>query len=372
MTTPRPRARDLGIPFDGEPGPLNAITDIAGIEVGFTTLIEGEGPVVPGKGPIRTGVTALLPRGKLGPPRAVFAGHFGFNGNGEMTGTHWIEDAGVFLGPVILTNTHSVGIAHHAACKWMVSAYPEFFIDGHGWAMPVVAETYDGMANDIVGHHVTEDHVRAAIEGATSGPVAEGNVGGGTGMMTYEFKGGTGTASRIARVGEESWTVAALVQSNFGARQDLVIRGRPVGRMLPDDAPLTDIRRPETGSIIVVIATDAPLLPHQLKRVAKRGALGIGRTGTVGGHSSGDIMLAFSTANRDELVPTGGPQPPMRSFEALDDRFLDSIYRPAVEAVEEAVINAMVAAETMTLVKPAGRQWTAIDHGFLRELFAGD
>jgi D-aminopeptidase len=358
----KPRARDLGIRFDGTPGNWNALTDVAGIEVGYTTLRQGEGELVVGQGPICTGVTAILPRGKATQPRPVWAGQYDLNGNGEMTGTHWIRDAGYFLGPLCLTNTHSVGIAHHAAVGWMTRQYRDFFQDHHGWAMPVVAETYDGLTNDICGRHITEAHVLAAIEGAASGPLKEGNVGGGTGMQTYEFKGGTGTSSRVVPVDDRRYTVAALVQSNFGVRSECTLRGVPVGQLLPDNAVLTELSGHEHGSIIVVIATDAPLLPIQLQRLAKRGALGIGRTGTSGGHYSGDIMLAFSVAN-DFYMPTiGEEQPGSFHIECLNDAHIDLLHAAAVQAVEESVVNAMIAAESVATVKPAGYVLEAIDH----------
>ena len=366
------RARDLGIPFDGTPGPFNAITDIPGVEVGMTTIVKGEGPLVIGEGPIRTGVTAILPRGKDNRPRPVWAGHFNLNGNGEMTGTHWINEAGYFLGPVCITNTHSVGMVHHAAVGWMTDTYASHFVEDHGWAMPVVAETYDGLANDIVGRHVTEAHARAAMDSATSGPVAEGNTGGGAGMATYEFKGGTGTSSRQIALGGQSFTVGALVQSNFGSRHNLMIRGVPVGREWPEDAPLSAAEAQETGSIIVVIGTDIPLLPNQLKRLAKRGAIGIGRTGSPGGHYSGDIMLAFSTAN-DVVMPRmiGDEHPVFNSMTSLGDHYMDAVYEAAVDAVEEAIINALVAAETIPLIKyPGDASWVAIDHDRLKAIMA--
>ncbi|QGX99986.1 S58 family peptidase [Roseovarius faecimaris] len=358
----KPRARDLGIPFDGTPGTFNAITDIPGVELGQTTLTAG---------PVRTGVTALLPRGKRRDPSPVWAGHFNLNGNGEMTGTHWINEAGYFLGPVCLTNTHSVGMVHHAATGWMTDTYADHFQGDHGWAMPVVAETYDGFANDIVGRHVTEAHARAALDTAAPGPVAEGNTGGGTGMMTYEFKGGTGTSSRRVTLGTQGFTVAALVQSNFGTRRELMVRGVPVGRLWPEDAPLSGMGGRDTGSIIVIIGTDIPLLPGQLRRLAKRGALGIGRTGTSGGHYSGDIMLAFSTAN-DLPLPrmTADEHPLFNSMTCLGEHYLDTVYAAAVDAVEEAVLNALIAAETMPLIKPQGSSWQAMDHARLRQIMA--
>jgi D-aminopeptidase len=357
----KPRARDLGLPFEGTPGAYNAITDIKGVEVGFTTLIEGEGPVQVGKGPIRTGVTAVLPRGKRERPSPIWAGHFNLNGNGEMTGTHWINEAGYFIGPICITNTHSVGIAHHAVVGWMIDQYKSYFQDDHAWAMPVVAETYDGLTNDICGRHLQEEHVLAALQSAASGFVAEGNVGGGTGMMTYEFKGGTGTASRMVAIGSSEYAVGVLVQSNFGARRDLKILGVPVGRHMPENAVYSKINARETGSIIVIIGTDIPMLPIQLRRVAKRAAIGIGRTGTPGGNYSGDIFLAFSTANDIGLPNMHGRQPVNFTLNFINDHYFDDIYRATVQAVEEAVVNALIAAESMTTVKPAGYTLEAID-----------
>lgn len=369
MTNPNAhsRARDIGIPFDGTPGPLNAITDIPGVEVGLTTIIEGDGPLEVGKGPVRTGVTAILPRGKRRDPSPVWAGQFNLNGNGEMTGTHWIREAGYFLGPICITNTHSVGMVHHAATGWMIDTYDSHFKDDHGWAMPVVAETYDGPANDICGRHVTEDHALNALNSAQSGPVAEGNVGGGTGMMTYEFKGGTGTSSRRLDLGGQTYTVGALVQSNFGSRRNLMVRGVPVGKEWPDDAPLSQRNAQEQGSIIVIIGTDIPLLPNQLQRLAKRGAIGIGRTGSPGGHYSGDIMLAFSTANDIGLPRMTADQHPLfNTMRCLGDHYIEAVYEAAVDAVEEAILNAMVAADSTPMIKPAGLEWKAMDHARLK------
>lgn len=360
------RARDLGISFDGTTGRWNAITDVPGVEVGFTTINRGEGPVIVGEGPICTGVTAILPRGKNGPARPVWAGQTDLNGNGEMTGSHWIRDAGYFFGPICITNTHAVGIAHHAAVGWMTRQYPEYYQAHHGWAMPVVAETYDGMTNDICGRHVSEDHVLAAINGAASGPVSEGNVGGGAGMQTYEFKGGTGTASRIVAAGDRSYTVAALVQSNFGVRHEFMLRGVPIGKLMPENAILTELSGHEQGSIIVIIATDAPLLPIQLRRLAKRGAVGIAHTGTSGGHFSGDIMLAFSTGNDFYMPALGEAQPATFNLECVNEAHIDLLHAAAVQAVEESVINAMIAAKTVPTVKPPGYRLEAIDHEKLR------
>jgi D-aminopeptidase len=365
----KPRARDIGIPFDGTPGSNNSITDIPGVEVGYTTIVEGDGPLDIGKGPIRTGVTAILPRGKRRDPSPVWAGQFNLNGNGEMTGTHWIREAGYFLGPVCITNTHSVGMVHHAATGWMIETYDRHFKGDHGWAMPVVAETYDGPANDICGRHVTEQHALDALNSAQPGPVAEGNVGGGTGMMTYEFKGGTGTSSRLVELGDETYTVGVLVQSNFGSRHNLMVRGVPVGKEWPDDAPLSESDVQEQGSIIVIIGTDIPLLPNQLQRLAKRGAMGIARTGSPGGHYSGDIMLAFSTANDIGLPRMMADEHPLfNTMQSLGDHYMDRVYEAAVDAVEEAILNALVAAESTKMIKPDGLEWAAMDHHRLQKI----
>ncbi len=364
----KPRARDLWLPFDGETGKYNAITDVTGVEVGFTTLIEGEGAVEVGKGPIRTGITAILPRGKRDKPSPIWAGQYTLNGNGEMTGTHWIHEAGYFISPVCITNTHSVGMAHHATVGWMVDQYPGFFREDHAWAMPVVAETYDGLTNDICGRHIKEDHVLQALNSAASGWVAEGNVGGGTGMATYEFKGGTGTSSRRVKIGSEEYTVGILVQSNFGSRQDFTVLGVPVGRHWPENAVISEISQSETGSIIVIIGTDIPMLPNQLRRVAKRAAIGIGRTGTPGGNYSGDIFLAFSVANEIAWPGMHADQPAAYTLEFINDHYFDDIYRAVVQAIEEAIVNAMVAAESMTTVKPAGYRLEAIDQDRLIEI----
>lgn len=362
------RARDLGLPFEGTPGKLNAITDVGGIEVGCTTLIEGEGPVEIGKGPIRTGVTAILPRGKPSNPSPIWAGQFNLNGNGEMTGTHWINEAGYFISPICITNTHSVGIAHHAVVGWMIDQYKTFFRDDHAWAMPVIAETYDGLTNDICGRHIKEKHVLAALNSAVSGPVSEGNVGGGTGMQTYKFKGGTGTSSRMIEIGAKKYAVGVLVQSNFGSRKNLTILGVPVGKHMPENAVISELSKHETGSIIVIIGTDLPLLPIQLRRIAKRAAIGIGRTGTPGGNYSGDIFLAFSVANDIGLPGMLDEQPTNYLLNFINDHYFDVIYEATVQAIEEAVINAMIAAAPMTTIKPAGHTLEAIDHGRLKEI----
>jgi len=354
----KPRAREIGLAMPGAPGPLNAITDVPGVLVGSTTLIEGEGPLRQGHGPVRTGVTAILPRGRSPEMIPAWGGIYALNGNGEMTGSHWIADGGHFYGPILITNTHSVGIAHHAAIGWMIDTYPAFRNE-HVFAMPVVAETYDGVLNDINGRHVREDHVRAAIDSATDGPVQEGAVGGGTGMICYEFKGGTGTSSR--RVGDH--VVAAHVQANHGMRDWFTVLGVPVGRMLRDDR----LRRRESGSIIVILATDAPMMPHQLQRLARRAALGIGRHGTPGGNNSGDIFLAFSTANP---IPRAELEAGTHDLRFLADPMFDPYYLAAVEATEEAVLNAMLAAEDFTTLKPAGRICRALAADVLLDALA--
>jgi D-aminopeptidase len=359
----RPRARDLGLDFAGTPGTHNALTDVPGVLVGYSTLIEGGGPLVVGQGPVRTGVTAILPRGHAAEPVPVFAGYHALNGNGEMTGTHWIRDGGHFLGPVCLTNTHSVGIAHHASLRWMLDTYAEDFRARHAWAMPVVAETYDGVLNDINGQHVNAEHVRAALDSAAGGSIAEGNVGGGTGMICYEFKGGSGTASRRVELDGENYTVASLVQANYGIRPWLTILGVPVGRHLSAERILP---QGELGSIIVVIATDAPMLPHQLQRVARRGTIGIGRCGSPGGNNSGDIFLAFSVANAESLSQRGKSR---LSAQYVDDNCFDRFYEATVESVEEAIVNALLAAEDMSTLKlPDDRICRAIPHDRLLEV----
>jgi D-aminopeptidase len=303
----------------------------------------------------------ILPHGRDPHPRPVWAGQFSLNGNGEMTGTHWINDGGYFVGPICLTNTHAVGTVHHAATFWMLSRYARAMTRKHFWAMPVVAETYDGVLNDITSPHVREEHVLNAINTATDGPPAEGNVGGGTGMICYGFKGGSGTASRRVTIEGETWTIAAQVQANHGIRDWLTILGVPVGQELRDDLLFMH----ELGSVIVILATDAPLAPLNLRHIAKRAAIGIGRGGTPGGNNSGDIFLAFSTANERDLPQLS---PARIKFEYLNGDRLDPLYLGAVEAVEEAVVNALIAAETMTTLKPAGKTCRAIDHAQLRAI----
>jgi len=355
-----PRARDLGIPFPGTPGPLNAITDVAGVEVGYTTLVAGDGPLQVGKGPVRTGVTAILPRGRKS-PTAVFGAYAVGNGNGEMTGTIWVEESGTVGTPVLITNTHSVGVVRDAVIAWMLENGGTEQL----WGLPVVAETWDGYLNDLNGFHVGREHVFAALDNARGGPIAEGNVGGGTGMHTFEFKGGTGTSSRRVRVkGAGDYTVGVLVQSNFGRRWQLQVAGIPVGREWPEDAPFTAEYGPsnELGSIIVVVATDAPLLPTQLKRIARRAAMGIARTGGMAGNGSGDIFLAFSTANAPAATAVEGLQ--QAAF--LPNDQLDGLFEATVLATEEAIVNALVAARTMTGID--GHRLVAIDHARLQDI----
>ncbi len=331
-----PRARDLGVPFDGIPGPLNAITDVKGVEVGETTLISGSGPLKVGVGPVRTGVTAILPRGHNFTD-SVFAGWFTLNGNGEMTGTTWVEDSGFLDGPVMITNTHSVGVVRDAVIAWRVKHAPPDN-EGYWWSLPVVAETWDGELNDVNGFHVKPEHVFHALDTAKGGPVEEGSVGGGTGMICNEFKGGIGTSSRLLDAKYGGYTVGVLVQCNYGMRSQLRIAGVPVGREIGDHT----VRDDDVGSIIVVVATDAPLIPTQLKRVARRVSLGLGRDGSFSGDGSGDIFIAFSTANPGAAVGND-----VRQIAMLPNQRLNPIFLATVQATEEAVINAMVAAKTM-------------------------
>jgi len=357
-----PRARDLGIPFDGAPGPLNAITDVAGVTVGHTTLISGEGTLRVGKGPVRTGVTAVLPRGKQSLTVPVFAGWFALNGNGEMTGTAWVEDSGFLEGPIMITNTHSVGVVRDAVIHWRVTqGAPD--AENYWWSLPVVGETWDGWLNDINGFHVKPEHAIRALDSAHDGAVEEGNVGGGTGMICNGFKGGIGTSSRRLSGKEGEYTVGALVQCNYGTRQNLRIAGVPVGREIEAPEPYafmpSDIA--ERGSIIVIVATDAPLLPHQLKRVARRVTLGLGRNGSISGNGSGDLFIAFSTANKGAGTGTG-----IREVQMLSNESLDDVFAATVSATEEAIVNAMVAAQDMTGID--GHRVLALPHERLREV----
>ena len=353
----KPRARDLGVPFEGTPGALNTITDVAGVEVGFTTLVDGDGPLQVGKGPVRTGVTAVLPRGKASSD-PVMAGWFSMNGNGEMTGTTWIKEGGYLEGPVFITNTHSVGTVRDASIAWGLKHGAQL----QPWSLPVVAETWDGVLNDINGFHVKAEHVFAALDGARGGPVAEGNVGGGTGMICYQFKCGTGTASRKLDTQAGGYTVGVLVQANHGVRSQLRVAGAPVGAELPvtpPRAPGDDAH--ELGSIIIIVATDAPLLPHQLERIARRASLGLARTGATSGNGSGDIFLAFSTANARAASARD-----VATVQMLSNDRISALFSATVQATEEAIVNALVAGETMK--GPGGRTVEALSHEALKEV----
>jgi len=355
VTQTKPRARDLGVPFDGTPGANNAITDVKGVEVGHTTLISGSGKLKVGGGPVRTGVTAVIPRGKNSTD-SVFGAWFTLNGNGEMTGTTWLEDSGFLEGPVMITNTHSVGVVRDAVIAWKVKhGGPD--MEGYWWSLPVVAETWDGYLNDINGFHVKPEDAFHALDSAHSGPVEEGNVGGGTGMICNEFKGGIGTASRVLDAKAGGYTVGVLVQCNYGERSQLRIAGVPVGREIPEHAAYHE----DVGSIIIVVATDAPLIPTQLKRIARRASLGLGRDGSFSGDGSGDIFVAFSTANPGAASPKG-----IRELKMLPNDSLNPLFLATVQATEEAVINAMVAAEAMTGID--GHTVIALPHDRLREV----
>ncbi len=353
------RARDLGVPFEGTPGALNAITDVAGLEVGHATIIRGEHGV--DEPVVRTGVTAVLPRGKTGPLDPVFAGWFSQNGNGEMTGTTWVEESGLMYGPVMITNTHSVGVVRDAVIAWALERF-EFDADDW-WSLPVVGETWDGWLNDLNGFHVKPEHAYQALDGARTGPVPEGSVGGGTGMITYEFKGGIGTASRVVDDEAGRFTVGVLVQSNFGRRHQLVVAGVPVGREIPELPAYAELERPaadrDLGSIIAVVATDAPLLPHQLKRIARRVGMGVARTGGMASNSSGDIFIAFSTANSGAGGSDGLP-----ALTMLPNERITPLFEATVLATEEAIVNALIAAETMT--GHAGHRVIELPHDRLR------
>lgn len=361
----KPRARDLGIPFFGEVGELNSITDVKGVEVGYATIISGEGENTIGVGPVRTGVTAIFPRGKEKKFSPVFANWYSLNGNGEMTGTTWVTESGFLETPIMITNTNSVGVVRDAVLKWYVDSD---WYKGEDWwyTYPVVAETYDGFLNDIYGFHVKEKHVLEAIANSSTGKIAEGNVGGGTGMMCLGFKGGTGTASRKFKIADSTYTLGVLVQANFGAKFNLTIAGVPVGRELRDTLNYEMIKPPKSnrkegdGSIIVVVATDAPLLPHQLKRIAQRVPLGIGNVGGRGSNGSGDIFIAFSTANENAFNRKETVQ-----IESLPNDQMNWFFQSTVEAVEEAIINAMIAAEDMEGIN--GNKAYAIPHDLLVE-----
>jgi L-aminopeptidase/D-esterase-like protein len=359
------RARDLGIPFEGTPGKFNAITDVPGIEVGYTTLISGEGKLEVGKGPVRTGVTAILPRGHASLNDPVYAGFFSLNGNGEMTGTAWVDESGFLEGPIIMTNTHSVGVARDAVIAWRIN-HGAADKTGYWWSLPVVAETWDGWLNDINGFHIKPEDVWHALDSAHGGALEEGSVGGGTGMICYEFKGGNGTASRKLEIRPEggnknsspqSFVVGVFLQANFGRRPQLTIAGVPVGKEIPGD-----VYKQESGSCIAVVATDAPLLPNQLKRLARRVSLGLARTGTISGNGSGDLFIAFSTANPNVV----NPDQVTHQVQTIPNDLMDPIFTGVVQATEEAVVNALVDNDSMT-----GRdnhRVEAIPHDRLREL----
>lgn len=362
----KPRARDLGVPFNGTTGQWNSITDVKGVEVGYSTIISGSGENIVGKGPVRTGVTAIFPRGKAQKFSPVFANWYSLNGNGEMTGTTWITESGFLETPIMITNTNSVGVVRDAVLKWYVDTN---WYQGDDWwyTYPVVAETYDGFLNDIYGFHVKEEHVLEAITNASTGKIAEGNVGGGTGMMALGFKGGTGTSSRMVKIKDSTYTVGVLVQANFGRKASLTIAGVPVGLELIDTLnnelklPPQSYRQEGDGSIIVVVATDAPLLPHQLKRIANRVPLGIGLTGGIGTNGSGDIFIAFSTANPDAFQRYD-----FSEVDMLPNDLIDPILEATVQSVEEAIINSMIAAETMEGIN--GNKSYALPHGLLMEV----
>ena len=359
------RARDLGIPFEGTPGKFNAITDVPGVEAGYTTLISGEGKLEVGKGPVRTGVTAILPRGHASLNDPVYAGFFSLNGNGEMTGTAWVDESGFLEGPIIITNTHSVGVARDAVIAWRVK-HGAADTTGYWWSLPVVAETWDGWLNDINGFHVKPEDVWHALDSAHDGAPEEGSVGGGTGMICYEFKGGNGTASRKVDIRPEgadknsspqSFIVGVFLQANFGRRPQLTIAGVPVGKEIPGD-----VYKQESGSCIAVVATDAPLLPNQLKRLARRVSLGLARTGTISGNGSGDLFIAFSTANPNVV----NPDQVTHQVQTVPNDLMDPIFAGVVQATEEAVVNALVDNHSMT-----GRdnhRVEALPHDRLREL----
>lgn len=359
----KPRARDIGIPFDGVTGRYNAITDVKGVEVGYSTIITGEGKNIRGKGPARTGVTAILPRGRNNNP--VFANWHSLNGNGEMTGTTWVTESGFLETPIMITNTNSVGVVRDAVLKWFVDKH--WYKEDWWYTYPVVAETYDGFLNDIYGFHVQESHAYEALNNARAGSLEEGNIGGGTGMMCLGFKGGTGTASRVVKIFDSTYTLGVLVQTNFGRKASLTIAGVPVGKELMDTLnnelklPAQSYRKEGDGSIIVVVATDAPLLPHQLKRLAQRVSLGIGKTGGYGSNSSGDIFIAFSTANTSAFQRMDFTRVSM-----LPNDLIDPLLEATVQAVEESIINAMVAAETMEGVN--GNKSYALPHKLVIDL----
>jgi D-aminopeptidase len=353
-----PRARDLGIPFDGTPGRYNAITDVPGVTVGFETITRD----LPDNKAVRTGVTAILPRGSETNNQPVYGGWFSLNGNGEMTGTTWVEESGFIEGPIMITNTHSVGAVHEGTIRWR---FENGAADssGYWWSLPVIAETWDGYLNDINGFHVRPEHAAAAIETASGGIVQEGNVGGGTAMNCFEYKCGTGTSSRVTQVAGDTHTVGVLVQANFGRRDNLIVAGVPVGKHLRDEMVFSSTIPDFAGfgSIIIVVGTDAPLLPHQLKRLTRRAALGLSRTGSIASNGSGDIFIAFSTGNEDVNQATSGA-----GIESVPNEEIVPLFEATVQATEEAIINALVAGRTMTGNR--GNTVTAIDHQQLQQV----
>src|SRR5438874_13157767 len=360
------RARDLGVPFDGTPGKFNAITDVPGVEVGYTTLISGEGKLEVGKGPVRTGVTAILPRGHASLNDPVYSGLFSLNGNGEMTGTAWVEESGFLEGPIVVTNTHSVGVARDAVIAWLVKQRTG---SQNLWSLPVVAETWDGWLNDINGFHVKPEDVWHALDTAHGGAIEEGSVGGGTGMICYEFKGGNGTASRVVSVAvaagadpagqkvSRAYTVGVFLQANFGRRPQLIIAGVPVGKEIPGE-----IYKKESGSCIAVVATDAPLLPNQLKRLARRVSLGLARTGTISGNGSGDLFIAFSTANPN----AANSDQVTHNVQTIPNDLMDPLFAGVVQATEEAVVNALV--DNQSMIGRDNHRVEALPHDRLREI----
>lgn len=357
------RARDLGILFDGVPGKFNAITDVKGVSVGHSTIISGKGKNFPGKGPIRTGVTAIFPSGKKKKP--LYASWYSFNGNGEMTGTIWITESGFLETPIMITNTFSVGAVREATLKWMVNT--SWSKESWWWSFPVVAETYDGFLNDIYGFHVKEKHVLEAINNTSTSYIKEGNVGGGTGMMSFGYKSGIGTSSRILKFPDSTYTVGVLVQSNFGDKKRFRVDGVPVGKELKDVLEIEFYGAPQSkrengdGSIIVILATDVPLLPHQLKRITKRIPIALGKLGGIGANNSGDIFLAFSTANKNAYITEG-----KTTVESVSNNWMNDIFEATIQTVEEAVINSMVAAETMEGIN--GNKVYALPHDKLVEI----
>jgi len=356
------RARDLGVPFDGTPGKLNSITDVPGVEVGYTTLISGDGKLETGKGPVRTGVTAIIPRGHDSLNDPVYAGMFSLNGNGEMTGTHWIEESGFLEGPVVITNTHSVGVARDAVIAWRIK-HGAADASGYWWSLPLVAETWDGWLNDTNGFHVKPEDVFHALDSAHGGAIEEGSVGGGTGMICYEFKGGSGTASRKIEIKAgkdkptQSYTVGVFLQANFGRRTLLTVAGVPVGKEIPGS-----VYGEDTGSCIAVVATDAPLLSNQVKRIARRVSLGLARTGTISGNGSGDLFIAFSTANKNVWAA----DQVTHSVQTIPNDLMDPIFAGVVQATEEAVVNALV--DNQTMIGADNHRVEALSHDRLREL----